>query len=153
MELDKSNVLLLGPTGSGKARSWVALRGAHRPFGCAGCAVHSWATLAARARSFQSLFPSFSHRLKTRFALDLGSSLSPPQTLLAQTLARFCNVPFASADATTLTQAGYVGEDVESVLYKLLTAANNDLELAQHGIVYIGAWGASRSACGADFTV
>jgi len=76
VELDKSNVLILGPTGSGK-------------------------------------------------------------TLLARTLARFANVPFASADATTLTQAGYVGEDVESILYKLLAAANFNLAAAQQGIVYI----------------
>jgi ATP-dependent Clp protease ATP-binding subunit ClpX len=76
VELDKSNVLLMGPTGSGK-------------------------------------------------------------TLLARTLARFVNVPFASADATTLTQAGYVGEDVESILYKLLASANYNLAAAQRGIVYI----------------
>ncbi|OMO95509.1 Lipase, GDSL [Corchorus capsularis] len=76
VELDKSNVLLIGPTGSGK-------------------------------------------------------------TLLAKTLARIVNVPFVIADATTLTQAGYVGEDVESVLYKLLVEAQFDVEAAQHGIVYI----------------
>ncbi|XP_073003194.1 CLP protease regulatory subunit CLPX3, mitochondrial-like isoform X1 [Typha latifolia] len=76
VELDKSNVLLMGPTGSGK-------------------------------------------------------------TLLAKTLARFVNVPFVVADATTLTQASYVGEDVESILYKLLTVAEFNVEAAQHGIVYI----------------
>ncbi|XP_008808963.3 CLP protease regulatory subunit CLPX1, mitochondrial [Phoenix dactylifera] len=76
VELDKSNVLLMGPTGSGK-------------------------------------------------------------TLLAKTLARFVNVPFVIADATTLTQAGYVGEDVESILYKLLTVADFNVQAAQQGIVYI----------------
>ena len=76
VELDKSNVLLIGPTGSGK-------------------------------------------------------------TLLARTLARTLNVPFAIGDATTLTEAGYVGEDVENLLLKLLQSADYDLEAAQRGIIYI----------------
>src|SRR3954471_9453775 len=76
VEIDKSNVLLVGPTGSGKA-------------------------------------------------------------LLAKTLARILNVPFAIGDATTLTEAGYVGEDVENILLKLLQNADYDLESAQRGIVYI----------------
>ncbi len=76
VELDKSNILLIGPTGCGK-------------------------------------------------------------TLLARTLARVLNVPFAIGDATTLTEAGYVGEDVENILLKLLHAADFDLESAQRGIVYI----------------
>jgi ATP-dependent Clp protease ATP-binding subunit ClpX len=76
IEIDKSNVLLIGPTGSGK-------------------------------------------------------------TLLAKTLARILNVPFAIGDATTLTEAGYVGEDVENILLKLLQNADYDLEAAQRGIVYI----------------
>ncbi len=59
------------------------------------------------------------------------------KTLLAKTLAKHLNVPFAMADATTLTQAGYVGEDVESVLSKLLQSANGDVKRAQNGIVYI----------------
>jgi ATP-dependent Clp protease ATP-binding subunit ClpX len=75
-EIDKSNVLLIGPTGSGK-------------------------------------------------------------TLLAKTLARVLNVPFAIGDATTLTEAGYVGEDVENILLKLLQNADYDLESAQRGIIYI----------------
>ncbi|MDE6970473.1 MAG: ATP-dependent Clp protease ATP-binding subunit ClpX [Eubacterium sp.] len=76
VELQKSNILMLGPTGSGK-------------------------------------------------------------TLLAQTLARILNVPFAIADATTLTEAGYVGEDVENILLKLIQAAEYDIERAQYGIIYI----------------
>lgn len=59
------------------------------------------------------------------------------KTLLAQTLAKFLKVPFTIADATPLTEAGYVGEDVENILLYLLQAANYDLELAQRGIVYI----------------
>ncbi|MDU4715293.1 MAG: ATP-dependent Clp protease ATP-binding subunit ClpX [Anaerococcus sp.] len=76
VELQKSNILMLGPTGSGK-------------------------------------------------------------TLLAQTLARKLNVPFAIADATSLTEAGYVGEDVENIILKLVQAADYDIELAQTGIIYI----------------
>ena len=76
VELQKSNILMLGPTGSGK-------------------------------------------------------------TLLAQTLARLLNVPFAIADATALTEAGYVGEDVENILLKLIQAADYDIERAEYGIIYI----------------
>jgi len=76
VELQKSNILLIGPTGSGK-------------------------------------------------------------TLLAQTLARLLSVPFAIVDATTLTEAGYVGEDVENIILKLLQAAGNDVEKCQRGIIYI----------------
>lgn len=59
------------------------------------------------------------------------------KTLLAQTLAKILNVPFAIADATTLTEAGYVGEDVENILLKLIQAADFDIEKAQKGIVYV----------------
>ena len=59
------------------------------------------------------------------------------KTLLAQTLARMLHVPFAVADATSLTEAGYVGEDVENIILKLLQAAGGDVQRAQHGIIYI----------------
>ena len=59
------------------------------------------------------------------------------KTLLAQTLAKILNVPFAIADATALTEAGYVGEDVESILLKVIQAADGDIERAEHGIIYI----------------
>lgn len=59
------------------------------------------------------------------------------KTLLAQTLAKLLNVPFAIADATTLTEAGYVGEDVENILLKIIQAADYDIEMAQYGIIYI----------------
>ncbi|KAH0932270.1 hypothetical protein HID58_009387 [Brassica napus] len=91
VELEKSNILLMGPTGSACLTSYV--------------------------------FVVF--------------SLTTGKTLLAKTLARFVNVPFVIADATTLTQAGYVGEDVESILYKLLTVADYNVAAAQQGIVYI----------------
>ena len=60
------------------------------------------------------------------------------KTFLAQTLAKILNVPFAIADATALTEAGYVGEDVENILLKIIQAADYDLERAEHGIIYIG---------------
>lgn len=59
------------------------------------------------------------------------------KTYLAQTLAKILNVPFAIADATTLTEAGYVGEDVENILLKLIQAADNDIKRAEYGIIYI----------------
>lgn len=68
--------------------------------------------------------------------LMIGSTGSG-KTYLAQSLARFLGVPFAIADATTLTEAGYVGDDVENVLVRLLNAADGDSRLAEKGIVYI----------------
>ena len=65
------------------------------------------------------------------------SLIGSGKTLLAKTLAKLVNAPFVTADATTLTQAGYVGEDVESILLKLLQACNYDVEAAQKGIIYI----------------
>ena len=59
------------------------------------------------------------------------------KTLLAQTMAKILNVPFAIADATSLTEAGYVGEDVENILLKLIQAADYDVEKAERGIIYI----------------
>ena len=59
------------------------------------------------------------------------------KTLLAQTLAKILNVPFAITDATSLTEAGYVGEDVENILLKLIQAADYDIEKAERGIIYI----------------
>ena len=75
-------------------------------------------------------------RLEKSNILLLGPTGSG-KTLLAQTLARFLKVPFIVADATTLTEAGYVGEDVETIIQKLLLAANMNIEKAQRGIIYI----------------
>src|SRR5271168_2583764 len=66
-----------------------------------------------------------------------STTTSSGKTLLAQTLARILDVPFVMADATTLTEAGYVGEDVENIILKLLQAADFNIERAQRGIVYI----------------
>ena len=81
---------------------------------------------------------------KTEDGIELGKSnillIGPTgsgKTLLAQTLARLLNVPFTMADATTLTEAGYVGEDVENIIQKLLQKCDYDVEKAQRGIVYI----------------
>ena len=91
-----------------------------------------------RARVRQSLFPRDDDdvELQKSNILLLGPTGSG-KTLLAQTLARIINVPFAIADATNLTEAGYVGEDVENIIVSLLQNADHDIERAQRGIVYI----------------
>src|SRR3546814_721670 len=68
---------------------------------------------------------------------DLVGPTGSGKTLLAETLARMLNVPFTMADATTLTEAGYVGEDVENIIQKLLQKCDYDVDKAQQGIVYI----------------
>lgn len=73
----------------------------------------------------------------TKSNVILIGSTGCGKTLLAQTLAKILNVPFAIADATTLTEAGYVGEDVENIILKLVQNANYDIEKAQRGIIYI----------------
>ena len=80
--------------------------------------------------------PSNDIELQKSNVLLLGPS-GVGKTLLAQTLAKMLNVPFAIADATTLTEAGYVGEDVENILLKLIQAADFDIERAEKGIIYI----------------
>nr|WP_304004271.1 ATP-dependent Clp protease ATP-binding subunit ClpX [Ruminococcus bromii] len=83
---------------------------------------------------------AFSNDERVDFAKSNVLLLGPTgvgKTLLAQTLAKALDVPFAIADATTLTEAGYVGEDVENILLKLIQAADFDIEKAEHGIIYI----------------
>jgi ATP-dependent Clp protease ATP-binding subunit ClpX len=75
-------------------------------------------------------------RSRSRTSCSIGPT-GCGKTLLAQTLARILDVPFTMADATTLTEAGYVGEDVENIVLKLLQAADYNVERAQRGIVYI----------------
>lgn len=79
---------------------------------------------------------SFDIELQKSNIIMLGPTGSG-KTLLAQTLAKLLNVPFAIADATALTEAGYVGEDVENILLKIIQAADYDIERAEHGIIYI----------------
>ena len=94
--------------------------------------------LRCRLQPLQAYLPSRRPRwsCRSRNILMLGPSGSG-KTLLAQTLAKTLQVPFAIADATTLTEAGYVGEDVENILLRLIQAADFDIELAEHGIIYV----------------
>ena len=80
--------------------------------------------------------PSGNVELQKSNILMLGPT-GVGKTMLAQTLARILDVPFAIADATTLTEAGYVGEDVENILLRIIQAANFDIERAEHGIIYV----------------
>ena len=83
---------------------------------------------------------AFSNDQSVDFAKSNVLLLGPTgvgKTLLAQTLAKALDVPFAIADATTLTEAGYVGEDVENILLKLIQAADFDIEKAERGIIYV----------------
>jgi ATP-dependent Clp protease ATP-binding subunit ClpX len=110
----------------------------------AAAAAASAASAAATAAAIAAVAPPTSHHHSHHPHTEVEKSnmvmLGPTgsgKTLLAKTLAKLVDVPFAMADATTLTQAGYVGDDVESIVFKLLQAANFDVEAAQHGIVYI----------------
>lgn len=121
VELEKSNCLMCGSTGSGKVGFLLVFGFWEGFFLCLGTSLLAGFCLLLIAMTIV-------------FAFLLFVFL---QTLLAKTLARSLNVPFVIVDATTLTQAGYVGEDVESVLFKLLQAANNSVPHAQRGIVYV----------------
>lgn len=100
------------------------------------------------AKKVLSVVAVYNHYKRIMAGSDLGVDLQKSnilmlgptgcgKTLLAQTLAKILNVPFAIADATALTEAGYVGEDVESILLKVIQAADGDIERAEHGIIYI----------------
>ena len=88
-------------------------------------------------KRLKTLNKSGGHRAGEKSNILLVGPTGSGKTLLAQTLARLLDVPFVMADATTLTEAGYVGEDVENIIQKLLQKCNYDAEKAQQGIVYI----------------
>ena len=92
---------------------------------------------AGRARKSQRANDSLSDVEVAKSNILLLGPTGVGKTYLAQSLARVMNVPFAITDATTLTEAGYVGDDVETVLQRLLQAADGDVSRAQHGIIYI----------------
>ncbi len=123
VELQKSNILMLGPSGSGKTLLAQTLA--------------KVALSVAVYNHYKRIFRGGDDvELQKSNILMLGPSGSG-KTLLAQTLAKTLQVPFAIADATTLTEAGYVGEDVENILLRLIQAADFDVELAERGIIYV----------------
>jgi ATP-dependent Clp protease ATP-binding subunit ClpX len=133
VEIDKSNILLLGPTGSGKTLLAQTLaRILNVPFPIAVAVYNHYKRIeiqkASRGRHDIEL---------TKANILLVGPTGTGKTLLAQTLAKMLSVPFAIVDATTLTEAGYVGEDVENIILKLLQAAGGDIEKCQQGIIYI----------------
>src|SRR5580704_8345242 len=98
-------------------------------------------TLSVAVHNHYKRINSLAHKAKTDVELSKSNILligptGSGKTLLAQTIAKILNVPFAMADATCLTEAGYVGEDVENVVLNLLQAADYDVERAQRGVIY-----------------
>ncbi|WEV74548.1 ATP-dependent Clp protease ATP-binding subunit ClpX [Bifidobacterium sp. ESL0798] len=122
-----------GAHGSGAGMGMAAAAsGASRKSGAAGAAKAS-----ADRRSGKQGADSLADVQVAKSNILLLGPTGVGKTYLAQTLARVMNVPFVIVDATTLTEAGYIGDDVESVLQRLLQAADGDVDRAQHGIVYI----------------